>query len=333
MQRSATLSAITLTGTIPYTCSYFDLKKRTYISLLETGEVVEGVVKSGIKLVTFNDAMPRINFKWDDENQTHKNIKKEIEFWEGCPIVLLEGVPLNNEGKSHLNQIGKPLLLFVDDMKIKEQQTSYMHKQALIHSKVYNVGRIERENIARYYGILGVAAMDEDELLFKLIDFKGGMLMNPDLIYPATQIPYMDDYLENYKEDTLGVMVKINVQRAIENSLVKIDQALGGAKTYSINGLPIGESEGQVAAYCVKNQDFYQSYIVRALQELDAAAEQDESVAKQKVKSSNKQVTEAMTIRARAKELGIKNWHTKSLAALKTEIEAEEGKKKETITI
>lgn len=303
---------------------YYDKANSRVLTLLTSGEVTDAPLRADQRKF-YHKFMPnrpelRYEFIWLDDLksetplQSFKRKKEElmVEFYRNHPYINVDGLE------------PKPQALFtlhiVED--IVKQDYEKLKRKGLVYNTVNDADIESLRNISFMFGGNPVDKTQE-EIFLELVDFNNGRLM-------IGNRP--EEFLEKWDGNKNPDMpYLINIKKAIAYKIIETKN-----NNYCIANQIIGSSIEDVVAYMKGNPDTYESFVRREIQKRELSLiKQEKNEIKDKAskafmpKAPSEKWAENIKekeIRDKAKSLGIKSYHVKSLKTLQEEIANKEEK-------
>lgn len=314
MKHRIQIAPLSLNGHTGVICSYFDVEAKATFAILHDETVVKDPPKDAlIKQVNFTETTPMVALEYDDEDKDNR-IKEQVKWWLRHPEVM--DVAATKGTKPHGN-FARLRFTFVDLDKQVNRNSDLIRQRIDITVKLQKAGVEGRRKIATLYGVAGASQMKDDTIWEQLIGVNNtGKLANPALMWNKEKgISNMEHFQKEYKSGDEDVIFRINVLKAVEQGIVETKHNVPGDKnatTYYINNEPVAKTEDQLIIYLKEHQDLYDTYVIGALDQQDKKmkAETDKAL------SNSVDVMDEVSLRKRAQELKIGNWHSLKLDKL-----------------
>jgi hypothetical protein len=261
-----------------------------------------------------NDEL-KYNFSWKDDPKSEgkiEEIKRQKEekilfYWKNHPYIKVEG----NETKKY-----KPLfsLEVVQDMQARDFEI--LKTKGLVFNTLNGVDMATMRSICFMFGG-DPSNMSEHELFIDLVDFKEGRLM-------IGERP--KEFLNKWdKESNPDMEYIVNVKKAITYKIIETKN-----NAYFIGNQVIGTDVDVVISYMKSNTETYEKFVKEQVLKKESQLYQEEVAAQKKKTQENfmpsptpdnwAQQKVTKEIRDKAKEMGIKGYHIKSVDKLNKEI-------------
>lgn len=262
----------------------------------------------------------KLNWNWkDDKNkegevEKHRRVKEEkiLMFWKNHPYIKVEGMP----DKKYQALFS---LEVVQDLQSRDYEI--LKTKGLVFNTVNGLDMASMRSISFMFAG-NPTEMSEHELFIDLVDFKDGRLMIGDR---------PKEFLEKWdKEKNPDMEYIVNVKKAITYKIIETKN-----NAYFIGNQVIGADVDVVISYMKSNKDTYEKFVKQEVLKKESQMYQEEVKAMKKKTQETfmpeptpdkwAQEKVVMEIRQKAKDMGIKGYHIKSVDTLNKDIAALEG--------